>query len=94
VNSSTVLLLAWKTLLKTLKMDEKLMPRDVRTRWNSTYMMLDFAIRHREALDRLSGTRENGLRELELSVREWKLAIQLRDVLKASLVTSTLAQCF
>jgi hypothetical protein len=82
VNSTTLLLPAWKEMLKTLKLDEKLMPRDVRTRWNSTFVMLDFAVQHQKPLDLLSAQRGNGLRKLELSQEEWNIAAQLRDVLK------------
>jgi hypothetical protein len=63
-------------------MVDKLMPRDVKTRWNSTFAMLDFAIRYRRLLDQLSGERANGLRDLELKENEWKIVEQLRDVLK------------
>jgi hypothetical protein len=63
-------------------MADRLMPRDIRTRWNSTYAMLEFAVRYRKPLDLLSGERENGLREYEMSDAEWKLVGQLRDVLK------------
>jgi hypothetical protein len=82
VNSSTLLLPAWKKLLATLHMDERLMPRDVKTRWNSTFSMLDFAVEYRKPLDMLSGQRGNGLREFELTQEEWEIAEQLRDVLK------------
>jgi alkylhydroperoxidase family enzyme len=77
-------------MLKSMKLAEALLPRDVRTRWNSTYLMLDFAVRHGEVLDRLSGVREYNLRELELSEQEWRWAVQLRDVLKASVTMATL----
>jgi hypothetical protein len=76
-------------MLKEMELAEALLPRDVRTRWNSTYLMLDFAVRHGEALDHLSGARENNLRELELSTGEWWLAVQLRDVLKVSVTKAT-----
>jgi hypothetical protein len=79
-------------MLKEMELAEALMPRDVRTRWNSTYLMLDFAVRHGEVLDRLSGARENNLRELELSEREWRLAVQLRDVLKVSVTKAAKAR--
>jgi hypothetical protein len=82
VNSSTLLLPEWKKQLAALKMEEKLMPRDVRTRWNSTFLMLDFAIKHRKPLDLLSADRANGVRDLELKAEEWKIVEQLRDVLK------------
>ena len=82
VNSSTLLLPAWRMLLEQLKMADRLMPCNVRTRWNSTFAMLEFAVCYRKLLDLLSGERENGLRDFEMSEAEWKLASQLRDVLK------------
>jgi hypothetical protein len=85
INLSTKLLPAWKSLLRSLKVAERLMLRDVRTCWNSTFLMLDLAITHWKALDLLSGDRDNGLREFELNERDWKLAEQLRDVLKVRL---------
>lgn len=58
------------------------MPRDVRTRWNSTYDMLRFALKYKQVVKSMTETRELDLRELELSPEEWKLAQQLADVLK------------
>ena len=60
------------------------MPRDVTTRWNSTYYMLDFAVQYRAAIDSLAGTRDLALRKYELVSAEWKIAEELRDVLKVS----------
>jgi len=59
-----------------------MMPRDVRTRWNSTYDMLVFAIEHREALESITGKQRMKLRQYELTEEDWKLATKLRDVLK------------
>jgi hypothetical protein len=56
------------------------MPRDVSTRWNSTYDMLDFAVKHQEELDEL--TRDKALRKYEMAEEEWLIAKQLRDVLE------------
>ena len=38
-----------------------MMPRDVSTRWNSTFDMLDFALTYRRALESLTGTLGMGL---------------------------------
>jgi hypothetical protein len=70
--------------LATLKLSERLLPRDVTTRWNSTFEMLDFAFTHRKALDLMTQDRENGLREYELNEEEWEIVRQLRDALKVS----------
>lgn len=85
INSSTILLPAWKRVLKELKLEERQLPRDVRTRWNSTYQMLSMAIKYRAAVDKMTGSRDLGLRKYELSEEEWGIAQQLRDVLKVNL---------
>lgn len=60
------------------------MPRDVRTRWNSTFDMLDFAVDYRKAIDIITDERDMKLRKYELSDTEWDLAEELRDILKVS----------
>lgn len=62
-----------------------MMPRDVTTRWNSTYDMLEFAVEYREALDAITGDKEMKLRKYEMDNEEWEIARQLRDVLKVSI---------
>jgi hypothetical protein len=51
-NSTMILLLEWNKVIKKLAVEStgvekaltlRMMPRDVRTRWNSTYDMLKFA---------------------------------------------------
>jgi hypothetical protein len=59
-----------------------MMPRDVSTRWNSTYDMLAFAVEYRDAVDQISGDKGRGLRAYELSEKEWLIAKQLSEVLK------------
>ena len=61
------------------------MPRDVSTRWNSTFDMLDFAVKYRAAIDSLTSNRELNLRKCELEDGEWEVAGNLRDTLKACL---------
>jgi hypothetical protein len=59
-----------------------MMPRDVSTRWNSTYDMLEFAVDYREALDSITGNQKMKLRQFELTEEDWEIATKLRDVLK------------
>lgn len=61
------------------------MPRDVKTRWNSTYDMLKFALEYRKPIDAFCGNRTNGLRACEMDNEEWKIAKQLCDVLSVSM---------
>ena len=65
-----------------MKLKERMIPRDVRTRWNSTFDMLDVAIHYRKALKRLCDDKENGLREYEISEEEWQIAKELRKTLR------------
>ena len=61
-----------------------MMPRYVATRWNSMYRLLKFAWRYRVAIDKFTESRENGVRELELSEEEWAMVKELKTVLKVS----------
>ena len=58
------------------------MPRDVSTRWNSTFDMLRFAIEYRAAIDTITSERTMNLRNYELGIEEWNVAEELCDVLK------------
>ncbi|KAL1733409.1 hypothetical protein EV714DRAFT_204398, partial [Schizophyllum commune] len=84
INSSTILLPAWKEILEKLSMKIKLLPRDVRTRWNSTFDMLASALEHRDAIEQMF-RKDSILSEIEpfeLSRHEWRCAEQLRDALE------------
>jgi len=50
--------------------------------------MLDFAVEYRKALDTISADRDMELRKFELSENKWKIASQLRDVLKVRSLNS------
>ena len=60
-----------------------MMPRDVSTRWNSTYDMLQFALDYRVPIDEITSNRELNLRKYELQDDEWAVAETLCDTLKA-----------
>jgi len=63
------------------------MLRDVSMPWNSTFDMLEFAIKYQKAIDSISADCEMELQQFELSEYEWKIAIQLQDILKVCHVT-------
>jgi hypothetical protein len=81
-NSSTVILPRWFAKLGELGLKVRMMPRDVSTRWNSTFDMLDFAIDYHAAIDAITSARDLNLRKYEVADHEWAIAVQLRDTLK------------
>jgi exoribonuclease II len=86
-NSTTILLPEWFSILRNLDTSEQMIPRDVTTRWNSTFDMLDFAVEHSTAIDTITADRDMKLRKFELSEGDWAIACQLRDVLKVRGIT-------
>jgi len=85
-NSPTILLPAWYKILAIHRLSPRMMPRDVSTRWNSTFDMLEFAIQYRAAIDAITAARDFGLRQCELVHAEWKVAGELQEVLKVSIL--------
>jgi hypothetical protein len=89
-NSTTLLLPEWNNIVKRLAADTKkslslrVMPRDVTTRWNSTYDMLKFAYTYREAINQLTDNRSLNLGKCRITNVEWNLVQQLWDTLKVS----------
>ncbi|KAI0749008.1 hypothetical protein BC629DRAFT_1242510, partial [Irpex lacteus] len=61
IHSSTILLPAWKRIVKEQGLEERQLPRDVRTRWNSIYQMLSIAVKYRQAIDQLTSDRTLGM---------------------------------
>lgn len=58
------------------------MPRDVSTRWNSTFDMLHFSLKYRPAIDAMTAMRDLDLRKYELTPEEWGIAKELRVILE------------
>jgi hypothetical protein len=69
---------AWKRTCLTYKLPERLIPRDVRTRWNSTFDMLLFTVKYRRAVDAITAEKSLKLRKFE---QEWKILGDLLTVL-------------
>ena len=87
-NSTTIILPQWFSILNELKLDERMMPRDVMTCWNSTYDMLKFALDYRLAFDEISD-QSLSLRPYELSKVEWRVVEDLCEVLKVRNIFSS-----
>ena len=64
------------------KLKLRLMPRDVVTRWNSTYDMLTFSLEYRKAVDEITSNRDLKLRQNELDEEEWIIIEDLAAILK------------
>lgn len=73
--------------MKDLQRPITLMPRDVATRWNSTFDLLRYGMDHKEAIDVI--TRRRDLRKFELVDEEWELVEQLCSVLKVRAIAAT-----
>lgn len=63
-------------------MPVKMIPRDVATRWNSTFDMAEFVLQYREPIDAITNKRKLKLTACSLDGHEWALLAQLRDALK------------
>ncbi len=59
-----------------------MIPHDVTTRWNSTFDMLNFTVKHITVINTITRDRDMKLRQYKLSEGDWDIARQLRDVLK------------
>ncbi|TFK85081.1 hypothetical protein K466DRAFT_471124, partial [Polyporus arcularius HHB13444] len=54
VNSPTKLLPAWNTLCREVKLPERLVPRDVPTRWNLTYNLAVATVEYKNVYKRIT----------------------------------------
>jgi len=81
-NSTTRNLPWWFEILEDLKLSKWMIPRDVVTRWNSTFDMLEFSVKFRPAINKITAKHEMKLQQYELIEWEWTIVGQLCDVLK------------
>ena len=82
IHSSTLSLPAWKRCCKRLKIQARLIPRDVITRWNSTYDMLVFCLKYKEPIDAITADKVVKLRRYELDPKDWIIVEDLVSILK------------
>jgi len=59
-----------------------MIPRDVATRWNSTYDMLRFAAKYRAPIDSITADKSVKLRKFELDDDDWTIVHDLVSVLE------------
>ncbi|KAF5332362.1 hypothetical protein D9758_016948 [Tetrapyrgos nigripes] len=84
INSTTLLLPQWRSILEELNQLQTVIPRDVSTHWNSTCDLLGYCIEkeHKKAYRSITSAEEdNGLGQYTLSKKEWAIAVQLHEVL-------------
>jgi hypothetical protein len=67
-------------------MKPRILPRDVVTRWNSTYYMLDFAFKYRAVVDAMTADKSLKLRKFELEDEEWLVVEDLVAILKVTTI--------
>ncbi|KAJ6611525.1 hypothetical protein B0H10DRAFT_1625555, partial [Mycena sp. CBHHK59/15] len=83
VNSTTIGLPAWLKKCDENGMSRRLIPRDVRTRWNSLYDMLVVALMYKKVINDFTGDRNLGYRAYDLTDVQWGLVGDMVHVLKA-----------
>jgi len=82
IHSTTIALPAWHQTCYELGLKAKLIPRDVVTRWNSTYDMMKFVLAYREAIDMITANKTLKLRRYELDNDDWVIVEDLVSVLE------------
>jgi hypothetical protein len=76
-NSSTLTLPQWYQILEALSLNARVMSHDIRTHWNATYDMLDFAYQYKWVINKITDIHEMKLCEYKIEVHEWEVVWQL-----------------
>ncbi|KAE9399592.1 hypothetical protein BT96DRAFT_820417, partial [Gymnopus androsaceus JB14] len=82
VHSTTIALPAWRVACGSHGLNERLLPRDVATRWNSTYDMLVAAKKYSAVVDLITADKALKLRKFELSDAQWAIVDDLVYIFK------------
>ena len=82
IHSTTIGLPAWRRTCSELGLKPRLIPRDVVTRWNSTYDMMCFVLEYRKAVDQVTADKALKLRRYELDNDDWIIVGDLVSVLE------------
>ena len=81
-NLSTIILPQWYRILESLSLKVRVIPRDVRTHWNTTNNMLDFAYLYRVTINKIMDICDMKLHAYKIEAHEWETVRQLCDLLK------------
>ncbi|KAJ7681442.1 hypothetical protein B0H17DRAFT_943096, partial [Mycena rosella] len=81
INSSTKLLPRWRAVVEANRLKPKNLPRDVKTRWNSNFDMINTGLAYRCAIHEFTLDSSNGLSDFHLSSTKWAILGNLRDIL-------------
>ncbi|KAF9060308.1 hypothetical protein BDP27DRAFT_1237031, partial [Rhodocollybia butyracea] len=73
---------AWCTACQEHKLNVRLIPRNVATRWNSTYDMLVVARQYSAVIDGITADKKLQLCKYELSEQQWKIVDDLIHIFK------------
>jgi hypothetical protein len=86
IHSTTIALPAWQAACRKNNLPIRFIPRDVKTRWNSTYNMLKMAVKFRAAIDHITADKTLKMRKYELDEEDWQIISDLLRVLKVCLI--------
>ncbi|KAE9402459.1 hypothetical protein BT96DRAFT_816515 [Gymnopus androsaceus JB14] len=89
INLTTLLLPRWREQVANMEFRNRILPRDVATRWNSTYDMLAAFLEMRDPVTKFLDRPSNGLAEYLLEDEEWDAIEGLISALKILKDTTT-----
>jgi len=75
---------AWRTICTQLGFKPYLIHCDVVTQWNSTYDMMQFALKYQQPIDSIMVNKELKLRKYKLNNDDWRIIEDLVAVFKVS----------
>ncbi|KAJ7447001.1 hypothetical protein FB451DRAFT_1054718, partial [Mycena latifolia] len=81
LNSPTKLRPQWDKIVTSNRLLPRVLPRDIKTHWNSTYDMINSALAYHHALHEITLDSDYGLTNQYLSADEWAILSDLRDIL-------------
>src|SRR6266849_213323 len=82
IHSTTITLPAWRQICQPHGLKDKLIPRDVVTRWNSTHDMMVFALEYWKPIDSITMDKSLKLQRYKLDNEGWGVIEQLVSILQ------------